>query len=162
LKFGLTGDTHNNIKNIKKICEIFNDSKLDFVVHTGDISLPKSLEEFSILNCPLYGVFGNNDIGDKPQLEEVCAKNNFYITDGPKTLKFLNRKILVVHDPLDIKESDCEEFDVIVHGHTHRYRNEKKSKSFIFNPGECAGFMKGKNTIGIVHLMNIKMDIINF
>ena len=61
---GVTGDTHNNLKNIKTICSIFNENKADLVLHTGDISLPKSLLAFKELICPLFAVFGNNDIGE--------------------------------------------------------------------------------------------------
>ena len=43
---GVTGDTHNNLKNIKEICSIFNENRTDLVFHTGDISLPKSLLAF--------------------------------------------------------------------------------------------------------------------
>jgi putative phosphoesterase len=162
LKFGLTGDTHNNIKNIKDICDIFNSLSVDFVIHTGDISLPKSLEIFSNLNCPLHGVFGNNDEGDKADLIEVCREKNFDFSDGPKVMEKSGVKILIVHDPADIKGSDYYDFDVITHGHTHRFRDEKIENAFVFNPGECAGLMKGKNKIGIVSLHQISMDIIQF
>ena len=46
--------------------------------------------------------------------------------------------------------------DFIVHGHTHRYRLEKIGNCMIFNPGECAGMMKGKNKNGIVNLDNLR------
>ena len=65
MKIGLTGDTHNNLKNVAKICDIFNAHDLDFVIHTGDISLPKTLLAFDILKMPLMGVFGNNDQDEK-------------------------------------------------------------------------------------------------
>ena len=52
--------------------------------------------------------------------------------------------------------------DLIFHGHTHRYRLERKENCLIFNPGECAGFMKGKNQIGLVNLEYMEPKIINF
>ena len=52
--------------------------------------------------------------------------------------------------------------DLILHGHTHRFRLEKFENCIIFNPGECAGFMKNKNSIGLIDLRNIKPEIINF
>ena len=36
---GVVSDTHNNIKNIENIIDIFNLEKVDVVVHTGDLSL---------------------------------------------------------------------------------------------------------------------------
>ena len=62
---GVTGDTHNNLKNISKICTIFNENGADLVFHTGDISLPKSLLCFKELKCPLIVVLGNNDLSKK-------------------------------------------------------------------------------------------------
>ena len=52
--------------------------------------------------------------------------------------------------------------DLILHGHTHRYRLEKIEDTIIFNPGECAGFMKGKNQIGIIDLLAFNPKIISF
>ena len=52
--------------------------------------------------------------------------------------------------------------DLILHGHTHRYRLEMMEACMIFNPGECAGFMKNKNQIGIVNLNNMNSKVINF
>ena len=67
---GVVSDTHNNIKNIKKIICLFNEEKVDLVIHTGDISKASTLEIFSKLNSPLLGVFGNNDRIEKG-LEKV-------------------------------------------------------------------------------------------
>ena len=68
MKIGLTGDTHNNLKNVAVICDIFNSEDLDLVIHTGDISLPKTLMAFEELNIPFQGVFGNNDQQEKNAL----------------------------------------------------------------------------------------------
>ena len=162
MRIGLTGDTHNNLKNIQIICDLFNQKKVDLVIHTGDISLPKSLKLFEALDMPLKGVFGNNDQGDKTELLEVCEKYDFDFDAYPKVIKQNNSNIFVVHDPLDIEESFYGEGNIIVHGHTHRYRNEVINNTIIFNPGECAGFLKGKNQIGIVDIENPPPIVINF
>ena len=52
--------------------------------------------------------------------------------------------------------------DLILHGHTHRFRLEQLENCIIFNPGECAGFMKDKNSIGLVDLRKMNPKIINF
>ena len=87
LIIGVTGDTHNNLKNIKKICSIFNENRVDLVIHTGDISLPKSLLEFRSLNCPMKVVLGNNDIGEREDLEEVSKSLIVKLTKSPFSLK---------------------------------------------------------------------------
>ena len=68
---GVTGDTHNNLKNIHTICRIFNQNATNLVFHTGDISLAKSLLAFKDLQCPLITVLGNNDIGERESLQTL-------------------------------------------------------------------------------------------
>ena len=47
--------------------------------------------------------------------------------------------------------------ELILHGHTHRYRNEEIDGIKIFNPGECAGMLEGNNAVGLVDLKNMKI-----
>ena len=58
---------------------IFNSFNLDFVIHTGDISLPKTLLLFDKLSADLKGVFGNNDQEEKEELEVKVAKLNSHL-----------------------------------------------------------------------------------
>jgi len=162
LLVGIVGDTHNNLKNISKICEIFNDEGVDLVIHTGDITLPKSLLAFKKLNCKLIAVFGNNDIGDKKDLLKASKEFNCDMYDEPFFFNLKNKNICVVHHPELINEDLLEKSDVIFHGHTHRYRNEKINNTLIFNSGECAGFLKEKNQIGIINIDSLQPKTMNF
>ena len=159
---GVTGDTHNNLRNIETICDIFNENKTDLVFHTGDISLPKSLLAFARLNCPLITVLGNNDIGEEKGLKEASKKYDCKVHDEPFFTVIENKKISLLHHPDLIDDEMIKNNDLILHGHTHRYKLEKRKNCIIFNPGECAGFMKNKNQIGLVDLSFIKPKIINF
>ena len=159
---GVTGDTHNNLKNIKEICSIFNENRVNLVFHTGDISLPKSLLAFKDLNCPIKVVFGNNDIEEKEFLLEASREFECEINVEPYSIHIDEKKITILHHPELIDEKLISESDLILHGHTHRYRQEKINNCIIFNPGECAGFMKGKNQIGLIDLNQMKPKIINF
>ena len=159
---GVTGDTHNNLKNISKICDLFNQAKPSLVIHTGDITLPKSLAAFANLKMPLIGVFGNNDIGEKKDLSLEAKKLNFNFYDEPYFFEIDNLKVLIVHHPELINEEMTKKMDYIFHGHTHRYRSEVINKALIFNPGECAGFIRGKNHIGIINTKKKESEIISF
>ena len=159
---GVTGDTHNNLKNIGEICSIFYKNKTDLVLHTGDISLPKSLLCFKKLNCPLIAVLGNNDIEEKNDLLKASESFNCRIVEEPFSLEMNNKKIALMHHPDLINKSIINSHDFIFHGHTHRFRKEFLNKTLVFNPGECAGFMKGKNNVGIVNLNFAEAKIISF
>ena len=95
--------THNNLKNVAKICDIFNSHNLDFVIHTGDISLPKTLYAFDKLNVPLKGVFGNNDQDEKEDLLRVCKEKSFLFQDKLQFEISSDNFLYAVHDPNDIE-----------------------------------------------------------
>jgi len=57
---GLMTDTHENMVNIKKGVEIFNQRNIEILLHCGDIISPITFKEFKNLNCSIEFVFGNN------------------------------------------------------------------------------------------------------
>ena len=148
MKIGVVCDTHNNVRNVKRIVELFNEANVDRVVHTGDITKGSTLELFSVLECPLHGVFGNNDV-ERESLDDAIAKNGYEFHDPPLQLTWHERRILVVHDPATLANADLVDFDLVLHGHTHLQRIEQTETSLIFNPGECAGQMTGYKRRGV-------------
>ena len=157
MRIGIVSDTHNNIKNVKKVIELFNNFKVEKVIHTGDITQPKVLSQFKDLQAQLYGVFGNND-QERAGLEHEIKARGFFFQDPPLLLTWNAREIIVVHDPLEF-EGHLNGQDLAIHGHTHRYRMEKVDGTLFFNPGESAGMMEGRNAIGIVDLETISAEI---
>ena len=160
---GVVSDTHNNIKNIENIINIFNKEEVNLVIHTGDISKAETLRLFSRLDCPMVGVFGNNDRFEKG-LKEVCYEYNFNFQDPPLSLTLEDKKIAIFHEPELIDRYIKEHIDVqlIIHGHTHRYREETLNDIIFFNPGESAGSLEGKNALGIINLDNLEIRRIFF
>ena len=119
MKIGVVSDTHNNLKNIEIIINLFNEIKVPIVIHTGDISNANTLEQFSKLNSKLIGVYGNNDrheIG----LKEVAQKNNFQFQEPPRRLNLLDREIVIFHEPDNIDQFLLEnkKTNVVLYGHT--------------------------------------------
>tara|TARA_Y100001970_G_scaffold225607_1_gene278607 strand:+ start:1228 stop:1719 length:492 start_codon:yes stop_codon:yes gene_type:complete len=155
---GVVSDTHNNIKNVEIIITIFNEQEVDLVIHTGDISKPKTLQLFSKLDCPLIGVFGNNDRIENG-LIEVCRKYNFDFREPPFSLTLGHKKVVIFHEPELIEDylKLENEVDLILHGHTHRYREEVINNIIFFNPGESAGSLKGKNAIATINLCDLEI-----
>ena len=163
MKIGVVSDTHNNLRNIEIIINLFNDEKVPIVVHTGDITNSNSLEQFSKLNSELIGVYGNNDRNESG-LKKVAQKNNFKFQDPPQRLNLLDREIVIFHEPDNIDQFLAENklIQVVLYGHTHRYENSTKNGVLYFNPGESAGMQKGSNAIGILDLANLEARRIFF
>ena len=162
MRIGVVSDTHNNLKNCRKIVELFNKSGVERVIHTGDITQAKTLEVFSELKPPLYGVFGNNDEGELTTLKVSASKNSFHFVSPPLELEWAEISIVVVHDPLELNGLELSKYDLVLHGHTHQETIIKKGNQLTFNPGECAGHMAGHNHIGVVDLGRLSAEIIKF
>ena len=160
---GVVSDTHNNLKNIERIISLFNDENISLVIHTGDVANANSLSKFSKLNTKLIGVYGNNDRNELG-LEEVAFINNFLFQEPPNLITLCKRKIAIFHEPdlIDDFLFQNENIDIVIHGHTHRYRDEIKNEILFFNPGESAGILEGKNAIGLINLESLETKRIFF
>ena len=156
MRIGVVSDTHNNLKNIDIIISLFNKEEIELVVHTGDITNANSLEKFSKLKCKLLGVYGNND-RDEKGLKDVAFKYNFLFQEPPNLINLCDRNIAIFHEPdfIDDFLLKNNSTDVVIHGHTHRYRQEVKNDTLFFNPGESAGMLAGSNAIGIIDLISL-------
>ena len=163
MQIGVVSDTHNNLKNIDKIISLFNEENVRFVIHTGDIASAKSLERFSNLQCELIGVYGNNDRNEEG-IKEIAEFNNFSFQEPPKIFSVYEKNIAIFHEPDQIDNflEKNKRTNIVVHGHTHRYRNEIKDGVLIFNPGESAGMVEGSNAVGILDLESFEAKRIFF
>jgi putative phosphoesterase len=159
MRIGVIGDTHNNLRSVEKIIEIFERQAVDRVVHTGDVTQPKVLDALAALTMPLYGVYGNNDQGERARLEASAARHGMDWVDGPLEVAWGGRPILIVHDPLDLERHLAPHHALALHGHTHLYRHEEINGTLVFNPGECAGMLEGQNRVGLVDLDALRCSV---
>src|SRR3990170_7277681 len=63
MKIGVISDSHDDIINVKQAIKIFNEYKVDYVIHAGDYIYPGIVLQFKDLNknIQFVGVLGNND-----------------------------------------------------------------------------------------------------
>ena len=162
MRIGVVSDTHNHLENVRRIVGLFNAAGVQRVVHTGDITQAKTLRALSGLDAPLVGVFGNNDL-EREDLESRCRELGFGFVDPPLRLHWAEREIVVVHDPRDLEAIPLGAGALALHGHTHQTTTEwQQSGALAFNPGECAGMMKGYNTVGVVDLTSLDVELLHF
>jgi len=162
VRVGVVSDTHNQLSNVARIVELLNRAGVERVVHTGDITQAKTLEVLARLDAPLHGVFGNNDAGERAALEAAAARYAMRLVDPPLELVWAERRILVVHDPRDLGAARETKHEVALHGHTHRRTIERSDGRLLFNPGECAGHVAGRNAVGVVDLVTLETEILSF
>ena len=161
MRIGIVSDTHNNLRNVGRIVEIFNWARVERVVHTGDITQAKTLRVLAGLDASLHGVYGNNDL-ERDSLESAATDLGFDFADGPRIFEWAECRLAVVHDPLDLDAGLLSECRVALHGHDHRRTIERRNGTLILNPGECAGHMVGYNAVAVLDLTHLETEILEF
>ena len=58
---GIISDTHDHARNMLKAVRLFNEKKVELVVHCGDWVSPFMPDFCKELNCKIISVFGNNE-----------------------------------------------------------------------------------------------------
>ncbi len=155
MRIGVLADSHDNLISLRKAINLFNKEKVEFVLHAGDFIAPFSVLELEKLACPYQGVFGNND-GEKVGLIKASKGR---IKEELLKIELGGKKIIVLHD-LKRSALSAENCDLVIFGHTHKPETVKQGGRFLFNPGECCGWLTNKSTIGIIELNDLSAQLI--
>jgi hypothetical protein len=161
MRIGVISDTHDNLRNVRRIVDLLAAARVERVIHTGDLTRPETLELLARLGVPFFGVFGNNDRA-REELLRAAAVAGAELAVPPLELRWAGRSIAVVHDPEahpGLERARCE---VLLHGHHHRQVVERSDGRLVFNPGECAGWLDGYNSVGVLDLNSLEIEILRF
>lgn len=125
MRVGLVSDTHNLLR--PQVFDVL--AGVDLILHAGDVGAEDILIELEAI-APVHAVMGNTDsmalssrAGDEVELELEGAR------------------ITVVHGHLlgspnaDRLAAAYPDADIIVYGHTHRQRVDRRGAQLIVNPG---------------------------
>jgi uncharacterized protein len=172
MKIGLISDTHGDLAAFEKAFEMLNDS--DLIMHSGDLfyhglynPIKESynpLELSKLVNKikkPVIFSRGNCD----SEVDQLAL--DFNILD-PVRIFYFNENIIYMHHGHNKKDEELLDlsrkfrFNIVVSGHTHIYRIEKKENIIFINPGSPS-LPKGGNppSIGQIDFGNSTVKIIN-
>jgi putative phosphoesterase len=161
LKIGVISDTHDNLDAIKRAVAYFA-KEAELIIHAGDVVAPFSAKIFKEAgNIPVYGVLGNND-GELLTIE-VFNKLGGKVKRQFNSFTWDNRRIAVMHgEMLEVIEALIlsKMYDIVISGHTHDPKIEKKDGVLHVNPGENCGYLTGKSTIAIIETATLTAEII--
>lgn len=156
MKVAVMSDSHDNVPYIKKAIDYFNANAFEYLLHAGDIVSPFAAKSIMEFKGKIYAVYGNND-GDKNNLRKIVKS----IEPGPFKFTLGGRRIIIVHDILDLRDRDFEEVDIVICGHTHKAYTEDRGETLVINPGETCGWLTGKHTVGVLDIHNREFVEIN-
>jgi putative phosphoesterase len=154
---GILSDTHDNMPQIRKACELFNDRHVEMVIHCGDYVAPFSLNLLNqILKCDYRGVFGNND-GEQKGLQMIAQGR---IHSSPAEFTIGRWQVLVAHELAHPETAAGKAYRLVAYGHTHLPEVKKQGATLLVNPGECGGWLYGSSTVAIAQLDTLEAEII--
>lgn len=114
LRIFVLADTHNHLPaNIETLAE-----GADEIWHLGDVCAPSILEMVEQIGPPVTVVRGNCDSNFEWPLIVDLKRNGM--------------RFRLVHIPPD---RTLQNIDVLLHGHTHVPRNERRAGVLFLNPG---------------------------
>ena len=138
---GVIADSHDNMNMLKKAVDLFNERKVELVLHAGDYIAPFTAREFRRLQCRLVGVFGNND-GDQYLLTtlSLTTLSNITLHSLVGQIEIGGIDIAFTHQPV-VGEvlASTGKYNLVCFGHSHEYQLNKIAAATILNPGEIMG-----------------------
>ncbi len=122
MRLGLISDTHNLLREEARQAL----AGVDRILHAGDICKREILQALEAI-APLTAVRGNNDLGAWAEALPETA-----------LLQAEDVRVLVVHDLATLTfDPRSEGIDVVVSGHSHRPRVERRGPVLYVNPGSA-------------------------
>lgn len=145
-------DSHDNLEAIKDAVKLFNEKKVNAVLHAGDIISPFTARAFNDLDAKLYFVFGNND-GDRNLLRRKFGDIGAECCDDFGDLNIEGKHIALLHGVYESQVNAIAasgHFEIVVRGHTHAAGVREVNKTLVVNPGETSGVLTGKRTVALL------------
>ena len=140
MKIGILSDVHDALPHLHAALDGLDEA--DALLVAGDLCSPFVLPLLAdgFRNGPIHVVFGNND-GDRFRMERIAGGLDavhlhgeaFFGTVGTST-------VAMNHFPQLGRGIDPREHRLIVYGHDHRLRVDRREGGWTLNPGSLLGY----------------------
>lgn len=157
MQIGIIADSHDHHSNVLRAIEIFNEHKVDYVLHAGDIVSPFTAKAFADLKIAKFiAVFGNNE-GEKLFLKSAIENFNGEIHEYCCKGQIGGKQIYMTHTDHNIEEiARSQMYDILIYGHTHKQDINQVGKTLVINPGETTDWLTNSPQIMILDLDNMR------
>lgn len=161
MKIGIISDTHDAHQNVLQAIDIFNERKVKYVLHAGDIISPFTAKAFAgVQGAKFISVFGNNE-GEKLLLKSTIEEFGGEIHDYAYKGEIGGRKIFMTHVPTALDEvMKSEKYDLVIYGHTHQQDICRAGKTLVINPGEATDWISGKASLVILETDDMSYEVV--
>ena len=160
VKIGILSDMHNHKDNLAAALKTFEREGIRLVICCGDVTDAELIPLFTGLE--LHLVEGNIDHNPKSLTRAVERLGNGSTFGLEYTATLDGRRIAVLHGHLVdrlIESIHSGLYDYVIHGHTHRRRDERIGATRVINPGALGGERMEKRSCAV---LDVSQDQLRF
>ena len=153
MKIGILSDMHNDKDHLVAALKVFAGEGIRVVVCGGDVTDPGLVPLFAGLEVHL--VEGNIDQDPKSLARAVDRLGNGSTFGLEYTATIEGKRIAVLHGHLVdrlIESIHSGLYDYVIHGHTHRRRDERIGSTRVINPGALGGLRMEHRSCAVLDL----------
>ena len=161
MKIGIISDTHDHHKNVLKAIEVFNEQKVSYILHCGDMVSPFTAKAFAqVEGAKFIAVFGNCD-GEKRMLTSSIHEFGGEIYEPVYTGEVGGRRVFMAHWPNVLDEvAGSGKYDLVLYGHTHKQDIRKVGDTLIINLGETTDWITGESAVVVLELDDMSYEVV--
>lgn len=156
MRIGVMSDTHGDTWAARDAARIFEDHRVQMVLHCGDVGAGVMDELHGMIS---HFVRGNTDSDEGLRQSLASDKQTFHGEKGE--LEFAGRKIAFLHGDDERMLSDLissQKWDLICFGHAHLASQAQCGKTLVLNPG--ALHRTPEPSVAIVKLPEMSVEIV--
>lgn len=140
---GLLSDSHGQSRRTGLAVKLLVEAGAELLIHLGDIesmevieALIHQLDATGQIYPPVHLVFGNVD-WNSDELGRYAAALGMKVDHPVGTLLLEGRRLIFLHghDTRNLEAALTEGADYLIHGHTHKKRDERIGQTRLINPG---------------------------
>jgi putative phosphoesterase len=150
MKIGILSDTHNNAANTRDALAIFQAEGISRLVHCGDMTTGQIVMLFA--GWDVTFVLGNGDLF----VQELNTAAGLIGVQPPRPVASLTLDglpVAVVHGHHDLERLiRQQDHRYVLHGHTHRRRDERIGSTRVINPGALGGRRIEPRSVAVLDL----------
>jgi len=148
---GILSDTHDDREMTQRALDVLRERGAERLIHCGDLTTPGIVALFEGWRVDF--VYGNMDRQRRALLDAVSGLGSASIAES-QLLYLDGKRIAVIHGHQEEELANLigDNYDYVLHGHTHSRRDETLGRTRVLNPGALGGTRRGERSICVIDL----------
>ena len=151
MKIGLLSDSNNDTGNLTAALKMLEREGIRLIIFCGDVTDPGLVPLCAGLELHLVEGNIDQDPGGLRRAVERLRNGSTFGLEYPATID--GKRIVALHGHLTDRLDEVIGsglYDYVIHGHTHRRRDERAGTTRVINPGALGGVRYEKRSFAIL------------